>query len=391
MTAQQLWPPYTPGGIADPKTFSWYPGVGRWGGFMNAEVAKSLPGFARGSGLITGQAMQMPLDLYDGVTPVVPRPLLLESPDPDESRAWFVGVQWMDYLVNGNALHLVTSRFPNNDLPATCAWLPAAWCSITRNPVTKEVEYWVGGTRLERDDVVHVKRGADPMNPGRGVGVVEQHLDALGVVRDQHRYEAEILEGAAVPSVAVIAPNPRLSIDEAAEAKEVWVEKYGGPKREPGIFPAGTQVIPLSWSPSDAQLVEARQLSLIDQANMLNLDAYWLGAQSSSHTYKSPGPMYLNLLRQTIGPIAEVFEDVWSSAWAIRGRRVKFGRSAVLADDMPTMVRTAREAVDAGLWTDEEARVYMGMSPTPTNGTLRVPTGPAPAVPDNDDQPDPEE
>lgn len=390
----ELWPPGTPGTIADPKHFAWYPGIGRWGGFMTPEVAKSLPGIARGTALITGQAMQMPLDLMDGVTPIEPRPMLLEQPDPDESRAWFVGAHWMDYLINGNALHLITSRFPNNDLPATCAWLPAAWCSITRDPVTHEVAYWVGGTRLNRDDVVHVKRGADPMNPGRGVGVVEQHLDALGVVRDQHRYEAEILDGAAVPSVAVIAPNPRLGKDEAEEAKEAWVEKFGGPKREPAILPAGSQVIPLAWSPSDAQLVEARQLSLTDQANMLNLDGYWLGAPSSGLTYKSPGPMYLNLLRQTIGPIAEVFEDVWSSAWAIRGRRVRHRRSAVLADDMPTMVKTAREGVEAGLWTPEEARVYMGMTPTPTLGTLRTPvpaSGPTANPDDNQLDPDTEE
>lgn len=369
-----------------PGSWAW----GRWHGWVTPEVARSLPGVGRALSLITGQAQQMPLDDYRGVE-VLPRPRLLEAPDPDQSRAWFVGVQWEDYLLNGNALHVVTTR--NRDgWPETVAWVPAAWCAITVDPSTQDVDYWVGGTRLNRADVVHVKRGADRNNPHRGVGVVEQHLDALAIVRDQHRYESDVLAGAAVPSVAVIAPNPRLSSDEAKAAKVDWVEKYGGPTREPAILPAGTQVIPLAWSPSDSQLVEARTLSLTDTANMFNLDGYWLGAPAGSHTYRTPGPMWLNLLRQTIEPVAQVFEDVWSAAWVPRGRRVRHDRRAVLRDDMATMVTTARAAVDGGLWTVEEARVFLGLSPALPEGTLRgvTTTSPVATVPNETDDADQE-
>lgn len=360
MSTVQLWPPVS--GVSDPSTMTWYPGVGRWSGWMTAAVARSLPGVARGLALIAGQLSQMPLDDYAGVTPR-PRPPLLDSPDPDNSRAWFVQVQVEDYLLNGNAVHYVTSRDKRTGWPTSVVWIPAEWVQIVVDPITQEHSYWVGGMELRRSDVVHVKRGADRMNPHRGVGVVEQHLDALGTVRDQHRYENEVLKGGAVPSVAVIAPNPRVSDEEATAAKSAWVDKFGGPVREPGIFPKGTEVIPLAWSPSDSQLVEARQLSLTDQANMLNLDGWWLGAPSKGLAYKSPGPMFLQLLRQTLEPIAAPFEDVWSAAWLPRGRRVRFDRRAVLADDMQTMVATASAAVAAGLWTVEEGRVYMGMSP----------------------------
>lgn len=366
----QLWPPVS--GISDPSTLSWFPGSGRWTGHMTPEVARSLPGIARGVALIAGQLLQMPLDDYRGVQPM-PRPRFLEQPDPDNSRAWFVGVHVEDYLLHGNAIHYVTTRDPFTGWPTSGVWLPASWVNMIKDPRTQEVAYYVGATELRRRDVVHVKRGADPLFPERGIGVVEQHLDALGTVRDQHRYEHETLQGGAVPSVAVISPNPRVSDEEATAAKESWVEKYGGPVRQPAILPHGAQVIPLAWSPSDSQLVEARQLSLTDQANMLNLDGWWVGAPSKGLAYKSPGPMFLQLLRQTLEPVLAVFEDVWSAAWLPRGHRVRFDRRAVLADDMATMVATAAAAVEAGLWTVEEARVWMGMSPTPDGTTITSP------------------
>lgn len=367
---------------ADPSTFTWWPGR-RWRGPITPEVAKALPGIARGVSLIAGQLSIMPLDDYKGVVPQT-RPPLLEQPDPEESRTWFVSCHAEDYLLNGNAVSYVTTRYQPSNWPATVVWIPAAWVTITRTP-GRGVDYWVGGMRLNRDDVIHVKRGADRMNPGRGLGVVEQHLDALGVVRDQHSYEGDVLQGAAVPSVAVIAPNPLLSQDEADEARSTFMEKYGGGTRTPGVFPAGTQIIPLAWSPSDSQLNEARTLSLTDQANMLNLDGYWLGAPGGSMTYKSPGPMYLNLLRQTLEPIASTFEDVWSVAWLPRGRRVRFDRAAVLRDDMATMVRTAKEAKEAGLWTEEEARIYLGLAPTPSIGVLTTSPVATTALPDTSD------
>lgn len=349
---------------------------------MTPELAKSLPGIARGMQLICGMGMQMPMDDYRGIDPL-PRPRLLEQPDPDQSRAWFVGLSWEDYLLNGNAVQFVTSR-NSEGLPATTAWLPASWVWVGPDPDdNRQPSYWVSGVQLPREQVIHVKRGSDRTNPFRGVGVVEQHLEALGTVRDQMAYEREVLQGAAVPSVAIITPNPELSTDEADEAKTMWLEKYAGPVRKPAVLPAGTSVVPLAWSPADSELIEARKLSLIDQANILNLDGYWLGAESGSHTYKSPGPMYLNLLRQTVGPIAEVFEDVWSAAWLPRGRRVRFDRKPVLADDLETTVRTMVMAIRGNppLLSVEEARTFMGLTPQfPTSSSSTSITSPVATV-----------
>lgn len=324
---------------------------------LTATRVKGIPAIGRSLGLICGMAKQMPLDDMKG-DQVLVRPALLEQPDPDQARSWFVDVQAEDYLVHGNALSLITVR-DSYGWPLAVTWLPASWTTVTKMP-NGQLDYWINGTHLNTSDVVHVKRGADPLFPWRGMGMVEQYLSSLTLLADQQTYEGKILNGAGVPSVVIITPHDDPSQVEIDSAQAAWVEKYSGPIRKPAVLPQGTTVTPLAWSPADSQLVEARKLGLTDAANMANIDGYWVGASTSGYSYKSPGPMYLNLLRQTVGPVLEDFEGVWSAAWLPRGRRVRFARREVLADDMQTTAGWVKTLLDAGLITKAEARVILG-------------------------------
>lgn len=327
------------------------------------ESAMALPGVGRAVALICGQIKQCPMDDYKGAQPM-PRPRLLDQPDPSQARSWFVGQHVQDYLLHGNALSYVTA-FDSTQHPAAAVWLPASWVTITWEPGSQTYStpgYWIGGRELDRSRVIHVKRGADERYPVRGVGVVEQHVAALARVANADRYEASALDGSgAIPSVAVITPNPRVSQTEIEAAKADWVAKFAGPNREPAILPAGTQVIPLAWSPTDAQLSETRKLGLQDVANMFNLDGYYLGADAASLTYRSPGPMFLQLLRITLEPILGDFEGVWSSVWLPLGHALRFDRKQLLQDDLSTTINTLRVGIQAGIYSQEEARIYLGL------------------------------
>jgi len=325
-----------------------------------AQQLRAIPAIGRALALIEGMAMQMPLDAVRGDV-VLARPRLLEQPDPTVDRAWFTSQMVDDYLVHGNALCLVTARDALG-WPAAVARLAPELTDMVVD-VDGRREYWVGGRLLPTADVVHVRRGADPLLPGRGVGVLEQYTRSLSLMGKQTQYEAAVLDGAAVPSAAVITPNSKPSQEELDAASDRWMDKFSGPQRRPVFLPNGSSVVPLSWSPADSQLVEARQLSLTDAANIMNLDAFWLGGSiASGLTYRSPGPMWLNLLRQTVAPILEPFELTWSQAWLPRGQRVRFGRRVVLEDDMGTTVGWVGQAVSGGLMTLSEGRVFLGLS-----------------------------
>ena len=350
-----------------PGDVAWAPPAYVW------DVASALrvPAVSRATALYSGLIRQCALDAYRGSSPLA-RPRLLDRPDPTRPRSWWVGVQVEDYLWHGNAVHVVTDRNAEG-WPSAVAWVPAAAVSFRHAP-GEPIRYWVGETEVPTDDVVHVRRSANRWNPEVGVGVVEQHLATIDRVALEEEYERSALTRAGVPSVAVIAPNPSLSQEEADDADDRWAEKFA--VRKPVFLPQGTQVVPLGWSPSDAQMVEARKASLTDVANAFNLDGYWLGAPMSGLTYRSPGPLYLTLLRTSLEPVLADLEQTWADAWLPRGQAVRFDRLQLTRDEFGSAIDALAKATappqsapDLGpILSVEEARLYLGLPPSQGSG-----------------------
>lgn len=345
----QLWPP-----VIEPRTLSRQ--------VWDESTAASIPAVAKALHIHQLIGL-MDLDCYRGVKPMARRPRLLEQPDlTAPGSTWFIQQHVTDWLLSGNACHLITVRDAENQ-PAATRWRPAHQWSILQDSVGEIVGYQMNGVDVPKDDVVHVRRGHQPGAYGRGVGIVEQHLRTLDRAGLEEESERQSLRGGSVPSVAVIAPNKTLGPKEADEAADAWEERFGGPSRRPAILPNGTQVIPLTWSANDQQMIEARKMTLQDVANLTGLDGYWLGAPGSSHTYRSPGPLWLALLRITLEPMLRLFEDAWSQAWVPRGRTVRFNRLQLTRDDLQTSISTMAAGRAAGLVTYEEARIYLGSDP----------------------------
>lgn len=356
--------------------------AGAWPAW-SGERARGIPGVGRALSIYTGLIGQMPMQRYRGPE-MLPATTFLQRPDPDSPAEWFVGMQVDDYLMHGNAVHVVTGRNAEG-WPSSVTHLPAARVTLTPavSPLARP-SYAFDGAGLPADDVVHVRRGCDPMFPRRGMGVMEQHLRSLGRIYHQEAAEDGNLTKAAVPSVAVIAPNPRITDPEIRAAKEQWEDMYGGPVRRPGIFPHGTAIQTLSWTPTDAQMIEARQFSLVDIANVMNLDSWWLSAPGATYQYKSPAPMFSALLKTSINPVAAQLEAEWSFRWLPWGQRLRFDRRALESGSYGEAVGVAAEGMAAvgadgsPLFTTEEARAMIGMpvAATPqTSAASPLPTG----------------
>ena len=356
----QLWPP-----VIEPKTLtSWV---------HDDRTAAQIPGMARALQLYGGLIGQMALDQVKDGRPLAPRPSILSKPDPLLSRFNFVSSSVRDWWVHGNTAALITARDARG-FPSAVKYFPAHQWAI---PLHEPEALYLSGQRVDVRDVIHVQRGTDPANPRRGLGVVEEHITSLKRIGLQEDYESDSLGKGGVPSVAVIAPQKDLTQTEADQAAETWMERFAGPSRKPAILPNGTEVKTLAWNPTDQQLVMARQLSLTDLANIMNLDPYYLGAPGSSHTYRSAGSMFVALIRTSLEPVMAPFEETWSRAFAPHGSEVRFARRELTRDDLATMVTTGVQAVNAGLMTVDEWRELMGWTPfgTPEAMTPRTVTG----------------
>ena len=354
----------------------------------DAQSARRIPAVGRALQLFAGLVKQMPIDAFRGDTQLEPTPRICTRPDFDRGAAWFVQVNVEDYLLSGNAISYVTATGVDG-WPLAVTWLPAAWTYIVWESwyAEKAVRYFYLGDELDPDRVIHVRRGADRNYPVRGVGVVEEYLSTLDRVAMEEEYERGALSNGAVPSVAVIAPQATIDQTIADEAKDTWLSKFGGPVREPVILPNGTQVVPLAWSPTDTQLAEARRLSLVDVANMFNLDGYWLGAPVAGMTYRTAAPQYQQVLRTSLEPVLADFEDEWSYAWLPRGTNVRFRRSQLLREDLATSAQAAQLLYGAGIWGLGEARITTGVPPEPPDDIAEKTPAPAPVVVPSPDDP----
>lgn len=378
----QLWPP-----VVDPSTLTRQ--------VWDVDTARTIPGVGRALQLYGGLISQCALDLYRDDHIMNPRPRFLNTPDVSlRARSTFVRVQVEDYLLHGNAVHLVTMRDSRYAVQGA-KWFPAYMWNVTDPATTNDggIDYYLNGRIVPREDVVHVQRGAAPGAPWRGMGVVEEHLNTLNRAALEEAAESLNLSGGGVPSIAVIAPNPNLDNEEAKTAADDWQTRFAGPGRKPAVLPNGTQVIPLGWKPQEAEMVAARKLTLTDLANAFNLDSRWIGGEAGHMEYKSPGPMFLELLRTSLNPVMVDFEQVWSLLWMPpAGQSVRFDRLELTRDDFSTEVTTGAAAVGARLMTREEWRVRWGMPIEPQFGTLdpepapEPPARPAPAPTDNTEE-----
>lgn len=355
----------------------------------DATTARRIPGVGRALDLISGLLSQMPLEEFVGIVPSARRPLLLEQPDPDLDLATFVAVQVEDWLLHGNAAHLITARYRDSGWPAAGKWFPASQWHVDHVKGVKR--WWLNGLEVPEENVVHVQNGANPVTPWVGMGVVEKYLLELDRIATQTERERVDTSSGQVPSVAVVVPQRDPLEDDLNAAASRWEDKYGGTGgRKPVFLPNGTEVTPLSWNPENAQTAELRKLALQDVANMFNLDGYWLGAPASSHTYRTPGPLFLTLIRTTLGRIIVPFEQTWSRYWLPRGRRVMFDREAIQADDFATQVGTLVNATGKPLLTTNEGRARLKLAPVDGGDELATTPAAAPAPAEQEPDPDAE-
>lgn len=359
----QLWPPQ-----ADPSTLTrqvWDPAT-----------AASIPGVSKALQTYAGSISQMALDAYRGPTKL-PRPPILEFLDLQLRARAVCLTNWSnDYWLHGNALGLITGRYAATGQAASLKYFPAHQWNAAGPDATPDggVDYYLNGRLVNRHDVIHIQRGSHPVEWWRGVGVVEQHLEQLDGIGLQGAAERRNLKGGGVPSVAVIMPQKDANQTELDALGAKWDEKFAGPGRRPAFLPNGTIVTPLSWNPEEGQMVEARKQSLVDTADMFNLDPYWVGHEGSSHNYKSPGPMFHTLLKVSLEPVLAVFEQTLSLALLPYGQDTRFDRLQLTRDDFATMVTTLLAAMGGKpLLTQEEGRVYAGLSPEPELGEFPEP------------------
>lgn len=352
----------------------------------------SLPGAWRAVLMISDALGSVPWDLWredrgERVEKVTPRPVLLEQPHPENDRMTTFSSWAMDLVWHGNAFGLIADRDSDGAVTAVLP-IPAAQVGVRRIGweaksvlPTGPVEYQVGSRIFAPWEVVHIKGPCEPSEV-RGFGVLEAHLSgvtgsgggALDLARELQR-QAQAIGQNGVPTGTLKSDNPDLTATEAELLKAKWLAAQRD--RTIAVLNATTSFEALAWNPDELQLVEARKLSLLEQALIFGVQPSALAVEMSNRTYRNDNA-----------------EDVKFTKWGLRGHIARFEQTlsgcfppglvvkAELDDytrpDPKTRAETDQIRILSRTLLPNEARAAEGRTPLPGGDEF-----PAPVAVDN--------
>jgi HK97 family phage portal protein len=329
----------------------------------------SIPAFWRGANLLSDLIAQVPWDAYtthgrDQETLIDPRPVLLEQPTPPLTRYSVFKAMFLDYKIHGNAIALITTR-DSLGRPTSIQPVPALWAwtrritssnaSSTYLPIGA-VEYSIAGRSYDSSEVLHIM---GPSAPGarRGFGVLEAHFAGALDTAHQLQREAKKASRHGVPPgyIKYTGPDP---VDPAdlAEARDEWMAK-----RDAGgvaALNANLDFQAVSWNPNESQLIEARQMSLNEMANLLGLPATFVNSSnsgSSSLTYATVDSEALGLLKWSCGGDFEQWSQTLSLLFP-RGTCVRPDLDHFLKGDTQARYSAYAAGIGAGWLLRSEVR-----------------------------------
>lgn len=355
----------------------------------------SLPGAWRATLKISDAIGSVPWHLWredgDG-KPVekLPRPLLLEQPAPPDERMTTFSSWGMDLVWHGNAIGVWAARDANG-IPTAVLPIPAdqvgvrriGWEAMSALPVGA-IEYQIAGQKFAPWEILHIKGPCRPSDV-RGFGVLEAHLSGLtgenaGTLdlAKALQIQAQSVSQHGVPTGYLKSDNPDLLQTEADDLKAKWLAAQAN-ARTIAVLNATTSFTPLAWKPDEMQLLEARKMSLLEQALVFGVQPSDLGVETSNRTYRNDNA-----------------EDVKFVKWGLRGHISRFQSAlsaafpagqCVIADlddyTLPDPLERAQAAqirLQSKQTTQNEERSLEGRPPVEGGDEFAQP--PAPPAPD---------
>jgi HK97 family phage portal protein len=345
----------------------------------------SIPAFWRGSLLLADLLAQVGWDAYTtGVGQdqlVSPRPPLLAKPSPPFVRFHTFRSMMLDYLIHGNAVAVIASR-DGAGVPTSIWPMPARWVwnrriqsgeTMTALPIGA-IEYNIAGNLYPASDILHIM---GPSSPGalRGFGILEAHNHgALATAHEQQRQARNGARPGVPPGyIKVTGPDP-IDGEDLVAARDEWMRK----RDEGGVaaLNSGIEFQAVSWNPDEAQMIEGRQLSLNEIANLLGLPATFVNSTNSggtSLTYTTVDSEALVLLKWSMGGHFANWEQTLSELFP-DGTCVKANMDHFLRGDTQSRYTAYFTGISAGWLRRSEVRALENLPPVDGIDDLPLPS-----------------
>lgn len=341
--------------------------------------ALRIPGVWRATNLVANLLAQSPWTAFtshgqDTPVEITPQLPLLYQPSPPDTRLSTLRASMIDRIHDGNALFIIAAR-DSQGRPSAVWPVPVSFVGIRRiTPANMSttmlpigaIEYQVGTQTFSSTDVIHVK---GPCAPGalRGAGVLELFLGGTFETAHEQEHEAQKMSRHGVPAGILKFGNDSATANDPKKLRQAGLDWLSARDHNGvAVMNSAVDFTPLAWNPNDMQMIEARQFTLLQIANIMGVPPKFVGAATGDGlTYATSETGGKELLRDTMGVYFEEYDQAFSLALP-RGTEVKFNRDAFTKADMLQRYQAYQIGINAGfLRPDADVRTEEHLSPDP--------------------------
>lgn len=324
--------------------------------------------------VISDSVAQLPLEPFgidhDGYSKrLVNHPsyyLLSKEPNKLMSRYTFIKNLVTSMLLRGNGFAYIKRDGLGN--PKSLVYLPAGYVTVIEHGLIDEapISYVVAGIgEVAQEDMIHILNYS--VDGIHGISTLAYAANSLGLASASEAHARGFFTGGANVGGILTVQGP-LNQKQADDIKGKWNTSFGpvGTPNGVAVLPGNMEFKPITVNPSDAQLLETRQYSVIDICRFFGVSPVKCFDLSKS-SYSTVEATQLAFLTDTLSPILEKIELELERKLFRADEKfridVKFDISALLRTDISSRSTYAREMFNVGALSVNEIRKELNLEP----------------------------
>lgn len=241
------------------------------------------------------------------------------------------------------------------------------------------------GTRraLHQDDMLHF--AGFGFNGLRSMSIIQHAaFQSIGVALAADTFSGAFFQNGAAPKHLIKSPG-KMSDEQIDQVRNTYKAKYAGPGNAglPMVLTEGLDVMEMSMTAGDAQLLETRKFQVIDIARAFGVPPHMIGAQETTSSWGAGvEQMTIGFLKFSLQPyITRIRQELNRKLFRRRSPYVEHRLQALLAGDSKAEGEYIRQCIGGsqgpGWKTIDEVRKDMNLPPIEGGNKLYNPAKPA--------------
>jgi len=305
---------------------------------------------------------------------------LLSAPNAIQNRIEFLNMLLTQLHISGNVYIYIDGR-NSSGVPRALILVPPERVSPIRGAGLYDLEAWeikgkgVDTIRVKKEDIIHIRYAADPVDPLTGLGPVD--ISQLAVDTDYAAavYNRSVMKNGGLPSGILSYKGPgKLTEDMKEEIRQSWYRTYGSPRASSRLAVTNSDWTfqPTGTSQKEMEFLEARRWNLVDIARAFNVPVMYLNDDSTGGLSEASITIQRRMFyEENLIPLARKIEEIITSELLVKLDNMlrlefDFSNIAALQVDYNSRVSAGHDLQKMGFSINQiNNRLDLGMTDEP--------------------------